>query len=173
MIYSCLLELEEFLDVIYFLIEIIWATECCMRHYVALALSFLKLSFVRILVVVDLINCLWIEPCDSLSMFPKTILYLSFAWVFVNSKTVLFTIIPPAFVFSSISPEIKAISSLFVLFVLSFIGNSIGIDIYTHTVHVVIIPVSIVFSSIFPFVLADTINAIINPVTLVNGAICP
>jgi len=43
---SCLLELEEFFDVIYFFIEFVWATECSMRYDIALTLGFFEFGFV-------------------------------------------------------------------------------------------------------------------------------
>jgi hypothetical protein len=135
---------------------------------VRFALWLFELLLKIILALVDLVDCLGVEPGDSLAVLPETILYFTLARIFVNTKTVLLAVVPPAFILPAVCPEVKTITCLLVFFVLAFIGHSVSVDIDAHAVHVVVVPVAVVLAAILPLVLAYSVDAVIEPVSLVN-----
>lgn len=168
-----MLEFKQLFDLLNFLVEVLWSAECRVRHYVVLALWLLKLCLIVVLVIVDLVNSLGVEPCDPLAVLPKAVLHLAFARVFVDSEPVLLPVVPPAFVLAPVRPEVKAVACLLVFFVLALVGHSISVDVNTHAVHVIIVPVSVILPAILPLVLPDAVDPVIDPVSLVDGAVSP
>ena len=130
--------------------------------------GFFELRLIRVLVVVDLVNGLRVEPGDSLTVLPEAVLHFSFAWVLVDAEAVLLSVVPPAFVLATVSPEIEAVTSFFILFVLALVGHPVSVDVNSHAVHVIIVPVAVILPAIFPFVLSYTVYPIVNPVSLID-----
>jgi len=118
--------------------------------------------------LINLINSLRAKPGYSLSMFPKAILHLSFAWILVNTKSMLLSVVPPAVVLATIGPKVEAVTGFLVLFVLSFVGYTVCVDVDAHTMHIVVVPMAIVLSSVFPLILAYAVDPVVHPVSLIN-----
>jgi len=123
--------------------------------------------------VVDLHHGLLIEPLDALASFPETKLSALLGKVGVDSKAVLLTSTPPAFVFAAVSPIIKTVTIFFIGTVLSVVSHTISIDVDTNAVHVVLGPLSEVLAAILPQVSAKAVNFIIQPLTVISGLVGP
>jgi hypothetical protein len=140
---------------------------------IVFALGISEFSLILVLMIVNLIDGLLVEPGSTLTHLPEAVLDLVFSWVFVDAKTVLLSFVPPAFVLSPVGPVVKAVSCFLVLLVLSLVCNAVSINVNAHAVHVIVLPAAIILSTIFPLVLASAIDLVVFPVTLVDAAICP
>jgi hypothetical protein len=86
---------------------------------------------------------------------------------------VLFALVPPTFIVSSVGPLVNAEALLLIKQELTLVADTICINEDTITRHVVVEPLSIALATVFPKVSADTLYLVVNPVSFIRGPICP
>lgn len=85
----------------------------------------------------------------------------------------LFALVPPTFIVSSVGPLVNAEALLLIKQELALVADTICINEDTITRHVVVEPFSIALATIFPKICADTLYLVVNPVSFISGPICP
>ncbi len=112
-------------------------------------------------------------PSDTFAVFPKTKLQGLFYRVEVLAESVLFALVPPTVVLSSIGPTINAEALLFIKQELTLIADTIRVNEDTISRHVVVEPFSVALSTVFPKISAETLDFVVDPVSFISGSICP
>jgi hypothetical protein len=116
-----------------------------------------------------LILFIFLEPLDTFSTLPKTILLGLFLSIDVSADTVLFATMPPAIVFAAISPIINAKAFLLVVHVLAVIAHTIRVNVNSVPLHIIVGPGAVVLAAISPQINAVTINFVVFPIAIVGG----
>jgi hypothetical protein len=112
-----------------------------------------------------------LNPLYSLTHFPNS---LSLFFIFdIDAFSVLFTLTPLAYVFSSIWPFECSLAIFLIIYVVTYISPAITPGECSFTFHLVVDPLAVVNSTICPFVLSMAVNIILVEVTFVSALIRP
>jgi hypothetical protein len=123
--------------------------------------------------LVNLIGCMLIEPFNTLSVFPKSVLDAWLIEVCIGSEAMLLSISPPAFIMASVSPFVDSKSFFLVLVVLPKVTDAVCIFIDSYPLHVILIPLAEIFAPICPNIRPETCNLIISPHAWVDTPVGP
>ena len=118
-------------------------------------------------------DCLLIKPLHSLTVLPQPVLDVAFCVVYVCSKAMLLTLVPPALVFTAICPVVNTEAFFFIHEVLAIVANTVSVNIDSMTLHIVGLPLTVVLAAILPEVDAVTMNLVIEPLAFVSASISP
>jgi hypothetical protein len=90
------------------------------------------------LVVINGQDLRLIEPFNSLTILPETILHLVVLGNHICAETVLLALVPVTLVTATISPGINTKAMFFVVFVLTLIHAAIVPNVDAHAFHVIL-----------------------------------
>ena len=116
--------------------------ECGIWLYALCARLLCELVHVVVLLLIDLKDDIVVEPGDTFSMLPKSILHLLLLWILEHTESMLFAFIPPAFVLSAIRPVKGALSFLLVIDVFTLILSAIWPRENTLSLHFIVDPIA-------------------------------
>ena len=111
------------------------------------------------------------EPLDSLSILPDALPVP--AILSIDALSVLFAILPPAFVLLAVIPRVDAVAVLPVILVVAFVHTAVLPRVDTLAVHIIFFPLTVVLSAVGPDVDAPAIDLVLVPLALVHGAVIP
>ena len=100
--------------------------------------------------VVDRLDLGLVEPFDPLAVLPQAELHLVIFGNNIGAETVLFTLVPIAFIAALIGPRVDTESVLLVVFVLATVHPSIIPDINSHALHIIVEPFTLVLTAVKP-----------------------
>ena len=100
--------------------------------------------------VVDRLDLGLVEPFDSLAVLPQSELNLVIFGDNVCAETVLFTLVPIAFIAALIGPRVNSEAVLLVVFVLATVHPSVIPDINSHALHIIVEPFTLVLTTVKP-----------------------
>jgi len=120
----------------------------------------------------EAIGSIFIEPFDSLSIFPDTDSNIIIGKN-VSASTMLLSIGPLSIVSSAISPSVDTMTMFLVMKIFTFILSAIFPGVSTLSMHIIIQPFSFIFSTINPSVYTKSWNLVLNPVSNIFRAISP
>jgi hypothetical protein len=118
-------------------------------------------------------NFFLVEPFDTLAELPHTEFSRILFRIKVNAESMLFPLVPPAFILATISLVVFSIAFFLVVRILAVILNSISVHVVTEALHIVLTPLSVVASTVFPFVNSTTIYFVVVPLAIVGTSIHP
>ena len=117
----------------------------------------------------NLVNHVLLEPFHTLSVLPEALFrWLSGFVAMVSSKSMLLSLVPPAFIETTISPLVQSETLLFVTHELSIISHFISILIQTITVHVVFRPLAVVLLAVCPSLRTVPVDLVHPPFAIIN-----
>ena len=90
------------------------------------------------MVVIDLLHLVLDKPFYSFAIFPKSILHLLVLGYYVLAESVLFSLIPVAFVASRISPGVDPKAVFLIILILSLVLAPIVPYVDAHALHIVV-----------------------------------
>ena len=148
----CALTQVELLDTAGYLTETIvklrWLKEGSLRLNHTLRICLMEESSIIHLHVVDRLDLGFVEPFDPLAVLPQAELHLVIFRNNIGAETVLFALVPIAFIAALISPRVDSEAVLLVVFVLTAVHPSIVPDVNPHALHIVIEPFTLVFTAV-------------------------
>jgi hypothetical protein len=113
-----------------------------------------------------------INPSDSLSVLPFTMLLLAFS-VDINTTAMLFALVPGANIFATVRPFESAIALLHIINVVSDIATTVRPSEGSIALHLVIPPFTREYSAICPLINTGTMDVIIVKVAGVSAVVGP
>ena len=134
-----------------------------------LFLDFSELSF-EVAVLLDA------EPLLTCTILPLSVSLRGNAVLLrdgVFTESMLLSVLPVAFVDSSVGPGVDPVSMFLVLKVLAFVPSAIAECIPSEAMHVPVVPLSAVGPSISPYMDSQTVDDVIRPLTDVPCLIVP
>jgi hypothetical protein len=147
-LYPPLKILDLSLDIVHFIIEASRSLHGGVFHDLVLADSKVEEALVVKAPHVDVLNIFFVEPFDSFSVFPKTILDLIFFRNKVCSEAMLFSFPPVAFIAPAVCPGVDAKPVFLIVFVLAFIAAAIVPDVESLAFHIVVDPLSFILATV-------------------------
>ena len=100
--------------------------------------------------IIDCFYLTFIEPFDSLAVFPETELDLAVLGNKIGAQAVLLALVPVSLVAAPVRPSVNSKAMLLVVFVLALVHPTIVPDVNAHALHVVVEPLALVFTAVEP-----------------------
>ena len=132
------------------IIKLLWLEEGCLGLNHALRICLMEESSIVHLHVVDCLDLGFVEPFYPLAVLPQTELHLVIFGNDVCAETVLFTLVPIAFIAALISPRVDSEAVLLVVFVLTAVHSSVIPDVNSHALHIIVEPFALVLTAVKP-----------------------